>query len=123
MKNKNIIYGFAIGIVIVGYSLKLMHFEYASFILNFALILGVLIENWHLRQLEKELEKSGEQQNKFLMYGIMVFVVGAATLEVLHLTFGETIFRWSLIAAIIVIGRNIQNLEKKLNEKRQVRLD
>ncbi|WP_066839548.1 hypothetical protein [Rufibacter ruber] len=56
MKNKNLIYGLAGILAIAGYSMQIMHVENASFVLTFALVLGLSIQSWHIKQLDKKLE-------------------------------------------------------------------
>jgi len=118
MKNKNLFYGFAGILTILGFTLKIMHVENASFVLIFALVLGLLIQSWHVRQLEKRLEESGEHLNKRLAYGVgLLLIAGTATMKILHVTSSDSILLSPLFIGILVQSTYIRNLENKLIKK------
>ncbi|TPE44273.1 hypothetical protein [Pontibacter mangrovi] len=118
---KNTLYRLAGLLLILAASLKMMHVPNASWALTFALAFGLLVQSWHVKQLEEKLEEYGVYQNKSLVYGIrLALVAGIAAMKILHVPFSDYLFLSPLMIGVLVQGGYIRHIQSKLNKQSQV---
>ncbi|MBX0335058.1 hypothetical protein K3G39_17620 [Pontibacter sp. HSC-14F20] len=121
MKKKRIYYGLAGILTILACSLQIMHVPFASLSLTFALLIGFLVQKWHVKQLEEKLDEYGVYQNKSVVHGIeFVLIAGTAILKIMHVPFSDYLIMSPLLIGILFQSWYIRHLESKINKLSQI---
>lgn len=120
-RNRILYYGFAIILVIIAATMKILHVPNASLVFIFAFILGQSIQSSHIRHLEKQLSDLGEIKNKNRFYGLAtVMVVGAAIMKILHVPYADFIFLVACVCGVAIQSIYIKQLENRLNNTKLI---